>query len=102
MDSLTQLENLSNELATTVKSLASYSRSARVQQNSTRQPFIDLEAHPEVHRAKESILSNVAKIKMLVYGPTDFLRHLASQVCSFSLLKRSYTVYLEANHLLLE
>ncbi|MCJ1399417.1 hypothetical protein MMC11_002619 [Xylographa trunciseda] len=80
MDSLTQLESHSNELATAVKNLANYSRSLVVQQNSTHQPLIDPEAPKEIHRAKASILSNAARVRTLVCGPTDFLKHLASQI----------------------
>ncbi|KAG4034861.1 hypothetical protein MFRU_002g02110 [Monilinia fructicola] len=73
MDSLIELESYSNELSLAVKSLTTYCRS----NNSPL--FTDPEAFPEVQQAKRSILLNIAKIRTLVFEPTDFLKHLASQ-----------------------
>ncbi|ORY69639.1 uncharacterized protein BCR38DRAFT_419679 [Pseudomassariella vexata] len=86
MDNFTQLESHSNELARAVRSLASYCRGADVQQSVADQLLIDSEAHKEVHRAKRSICANVARIKTLMCGPTDFLEHLASQVAILACL----------------
>jgi hypothetical protein len=72
MANLTQLESYSNELATAVRTLTGYT--------STRESLLDPNAHKEAHRAKGRILSCVAAIKTLIYGPTDFLEHLAIQV----------------------
>lgn len=80
MDSSAELESCSNELAIAVKSLVAYFRTNKGVQNGSYMPFIDPEASPEVQKAKQSVLSNVAKIRMLVYAPADFLKHLASQV----------------------
>lgn len=77
MDSLIELESYSNELSLAVKSLTTYCRS----NNSPL--FTDPEAFPEVQQAKRSILLNIAKIRTLVFEPTDFLKHLASQVCGY-------------------
>ncbi|KAH9205956.1 hypothetical protein DL95DRAFT_316507 [Leptodontidium sp. 2 PMI_412] len=79
MDSSAELESCSNELAIAVKSLVAYFRTNKGVQNGSYMPFIDPEASPEVQKAKQSVLSNVAKIRMLVYAPADFLKHLASQ-----------------------
>jgi hypothetical protein len=86
MDKLVQLENHSNDLTRAIKNIASYSRSTDVQSNSAFQPLIHPEACQEVLSAQAEILSNVAKIKTLVNGPTEFLKHLASQVCISSAL----------------
>lgn len=72
MANLTPLESYSKELATAVKTLASYTP--------THEPLLDPNARKEVHRAQGRILSSVAAIKTLIYGPTDFLEHLAIQV----------------------
>ena len=83
MDTLTQLESHSNDLATAVKNLASYSRNVNTPQNPTQPPLADPKAPEEVHRAAASIRSNISKIWALVCRPTDFLQHLAVQVCWF-------------------
>ncbi|KAH8701043.1 O-methyltransferase family protein [Talaromyces proteolyticus] len=79
MENIAQLKTYSSELATAVSSLVDCSESVTIQQpqNSGRQetPL----ASEEVHRAKSNILSMTSKIKSLVWGPTDFLQHLASQ-----------------------
>lgn len=61
MDTST-LAQLAKELATDIESLSSIS------------------LHDETHEAKRKILSNLAKIKISVSGPTEFLSHLTSQV----------------------
>jgi hypothetical protein len=86
MDTLAQLESYSNELSMAVKGLT-YARGTDGKLNPANPILIDPEAHPEVHQAKQSFLLNVAEIKTLVYRPTNFLKHLANKVCSFSLLK---------------
>lgn len=79
MDMLAQLESYSDELATAVKSLAAYCRHLDVDRQE-HQALVDPDAPTEVHRARASILSNVAKVRTLLNGPTDLLQHLASQV----------------------
>ncbi|KAJ5952328.1 uncharacterized protein N7479_010741 [Penicillium vulpinum] len=80
MDSLTELETYANELITAVKGLAGYSLSTEVSQSSASQPSSDPGAQKECHRAKACILSNIAKIKMLVSEPTGFLENLTTQM----------------------
>ena len=94
MDSLTQLERHSNELATAVKNLARYSRSVDTLQDFTQPPPVDPEAYEDVQRAVASILSNADRVRALVWGPTDFLKHLASQVSSFSAIRLILTLTL--------
>lgn len=84
VDSLTQLEKHSNELAAAVKNLANYSRRLDAEHDLLQPPAANLEAHQEIQHAVASILSNTTRIRSLVCGPTDFLKHLASQVCSYS------------------
>ncbi|KAG9229997.1 hypothetical protein BJ875DRAFT_473447 [Amylocarpus encephaloides] len=96
MDSVAKLERYGNELALAVQSLAAYSRSTgegagadadagadaetdTLPTATAHPPFIGPDAGPEVLQAKQSVLLNVARIKALVYAPSDFLKHLASQ-----------------------
>lgn len=78
MDSATQLEAYTDELTTAVKSLASYCRNAEVHY-STPQLLVPPEAPGEVHRARRTIVANVAKLQTLLVEPADFLQHLAGQ-----------------------
>lgn len=80
MNSLIQLENYTNELAFSVKSLANYCRSAEVHK-STPQLLVPPEAPNEVLRTRRTILANLAKIQTLLDEPADFVQHLATQVC---------------------
>ncbi|KAF2111970.1 hypothetical protein BDV96DRAFT_649336 [Lophiotrema nucula] len=67
------LGTYSTELAAAIESLAAHA------QDKTSNPFVEAEASDEIRQAQGSILSSVAKIKALVCGPQDLLRHLASQ-----------------------
>lgn len=93
MDSLTQLETYANELVTAIKSLASHSRCT---EGSANWAGSNPEAHKGLPRAKECILSNITKIKMLVCEPSGFLEHIASQVCLSPQPAR--TMYLETEN----
>jgi hypothetical protein len=78
MDNLNQLQIYSTELATAFTSFLSHSQNSNFQQGPIAQPASDSN---EVQRAREKILSLLTKIRTLIWGPTDFLQHLASQVC---------------------
>ncbi|KAJ9142488.1 6-hydroxytryprostatin B O-methyltransferase [Pleurostoma richardsiae] len=80
MDTASQLESYSDDLATSVRGLSTYIRSSDEQPSLPRQsPAVGSEVHREVQRAKASILSSIAKIRASVCGPADLLKHLASQ-----------------------
>lgn len=93
METFAQLESYSNELVAAVKSLK-----ISTFQGTDADSLIDSEVHSKADQAKQTILSNIAKIKILIHGPTDFLKHLAVQVCGTSLPKFSES--LEANELI--
>ncbi|KAI0192438.1 hypothetical protein F4808DRAFT_453492 [Astrocystis sublimbata] len=63
MDILAQLESSASALVTAVQHVSRHIRESDV----------------EIDQARSNILSMVAKIQILVYGPTDFLEHLSTQ-----------------------
>lgn len=69
-----QLAGHSDQLLAAVKCLANLDSS---DQFWVQNP----DADREIKQAKANILTNVEAIKTLVRGPTDFLQHLATQVC---------------------
>jgi hypothetical protein len=92
MDRLAQLESLSDQLSAAVKSLVCHCRRMytsnganghATEKSSTSPeglPRADAEVDKELERAKASVLASVTQIRRLVYGPSDFLQQLASQV----------------------
>lgn len=81
MGILAQLAGHSDQLLAAVKRLADLDSSG------------EFGADKEIKQAKANILANVEAIKTLVRGPTDFLQHLASQVCApLSLPSREATL----------
>ncbi|PHH81483.1 hypothetical protein CDD82_673 [Ophiocordyceps australis] len=70
MDNVTQLQYQSNELSTLISSLT------RCTQKGGDEPLLDAE---KLEQEKGKILAIVARIKLLVYGPTDLIQHLTSQ-----------------------
>lgn len=87
MDSLAQLEKYSNDIATAVESLEIFSRNIEAHQNFTVAPLVNSAAHEEIQRVRARILSNTTRIRSIVWGPAEFLKHLASQVCSLSTVR---------------
>jgi hypothetical protein len=71
-----QLAEHSDQLLASVKHLADLDSSGELW---IQNP--DPDADKEIKQVKANILANVEAIKTLVRGPTDFLQHLASQVC---------------------
>ena len=84
MTSFAQLEAYVDEIAAAVKSLANHGRNVEaatdLSAGSTPQPLVPPEAPSEAHRARRSIMANVAKLPSLLGEPTDFLQQLAVQV----------------------
>ena len=78
MTSLSQLETYTNDLNIAAKTLASHCRDDGVG-SSPHLAILD-DAPREVHRARLSILSNVARLQTLLAEPCDFIQRLASQV----------------------
>ncbi|CRG92135.1 hypothetical protein PISL3812_09191 [Talaromyces islandicus] len=76
MDNLNQLQIYCTELASALTSFLGHYQNSNFQQCTIAQPASDSE---EVQRAREKILSLLTKIKTLIWSPTDFLQHLASQ-----------------------
>jgi hypothetical protein len=74
MDLLAQLDDYIKQLAAAVK---------RLSDQHGAMDSSDADAGKGIDRDKASILANVARIQMLVSAPSDFLEHLASQVCSY-------------------
>lgn len=50
------------------------------------QPLIPPEAPAEAHRARRSIMANIAKLQTLLAEPSDFVQELARQVSAPLLL----------------
>ena len=80
MTSLSQLETYTNDLATAAKTLAGHNQETSL---SSDAHFTD--ASSEIHRAKRDVLANMARLQILLTEPSDFIQHLASQVCCPSL-----------------
>jgi hypothetical protein len=78
MDTLAQLEKYSNDLSEAVQSFADTLR--KTSQVPLSGFMFDSIAHKGLQRAKQTILSNVSKIKAAVCEPADLLAHLANQV----------------------
>lgn len=91
MDTLAQLERFSNDLAIAVKDLATHSQIASTQYDLNGAPRANLAldtfatTNEEVELATTRILSSATKIRALVQGPTEFLKQLATQVCTLSI-----------------
>ncbi|MCJ1251841.1 hypothetical protein MMC30_009079 [Trapelia coarctata] len=83
MSSLAQLEAYTSELAAAVEKVAKYCRNIEVPVDfaagNTPQPLVPPEAPSEAHRARRSIVANVAKLQTLLAEPADFLQQLAGQ-----------------------
>ena len=80
---LTQIENCADELARAAKSLAEYCQASRVSdaaEPSAGFPSVAPDGPSPAHRARRSILANVAKLQNLISEPGYFLEQLASQV----------------------
>lgn len=97
MTSLDQLELYTSELAAAVKSLANHCRNFGTSVDSTaKSPLVSPSLVPpdapsEAHRARQSILTYLSKLRTLLSEPADFLQQLATQVrISASLLKTQY------------
>ena len=84
MTNFAQLEAHIDEIATAVKSLVEYGRNIEAPTDfltgSTSPSLVPPEAFSEAHRARRSIMANVAKLPTLLAEPTDFLQQLAVQV----------------------
>lgn len=78
MDNVNKLQSYSTELATAMTSFLGHSQEVNSQQDLSSQGAPDSE---ELQKAREDILSLLAKIRKLICGPTDFLQQLGSQVC---------------------
>ena len=85
MTSSAQLEACASELSTAVKILADYCRNAEAPvefaAGNAPQPLVPPDAPSETHKARRSIMANVAKLQILLSEPADFLQQLAVQVC---------------------
>ncbi|KAH7324115.1 hypothetical protein BKA65DRAFT_608680 [Rhexocercosporidium sp. MPI-PUGE-AT-0058] len=85
MDTLAQLESYSNDLAIAVKDLATHSQISSTQYDlhgaPRSNPALDAFAttNEQVERAITRIFSSATKIRVLVQGPTEFLKQLATQ-----------------------
>ncbi len=79
---LTQIENCADELARAAKSLAEYcqARVSDAAEPSTGFPSVAPDGPSPAHRARRSILANVAKLQNLISEPGHSLEQLASQV----------------------
>lgn len=84
MTSLSQLETYTNDLATAAKTLAGHNRGAGLGSDATL-----TDASGEIHRAKRDVLATMARLQVLLIEPSDFIQHLASQVCCPSLFLMS-------------
>jgi hypothetical protein len=78
MDNLDQLKLHSSELLMAIEKLSNCSANGKPHQDSDQQSLID----PEALKARADIVAIATKIRTLVCGPTEFLQHLASQVCT--------------------
>jgi polysaccharide pyruvyl transferase WcaK-like protein len=78
IDNLNKLQIYSTVIASAISTFLGHYQNSNFQQGPGAQPASDSE---EVQRAREKILSLLTKIKTSIWGPTDFLQHLASQVC---------------------
>lgn len=85
MTSSGQLETYADELAAAVKILTDYCRNAEVSVDfaagNAPQPLVPPDAPSEAHKARRAIIANVAKLRILLSEPVDFLQQLAVQVC---------------------
>lgn len=87
MASLAKLESCTSELAAAVEILAEYCQKIEapvdIAAYDTPQPLVSPKAPSEAHRARRSIMSNIAKLQTLLGEPADFLHQLAGQVRLF-------------------
>lgn len=85
MTSSVQLEAYADELAAAVRILTDYCRNAEVSVDlaagNAPQSLVPPDAPSETHKARRSIMANVAKLRILLSEPADFLQQLAVQVC---------------------
>ncbi len=82
---LSQIESCANELARAAKSLSEYCQSTRASDAeplATGFPSVPPDGPSQAHRARRSILANVAKLQNLISEPAHFLEQLTSQVTS--------------------
>lgn len=84
MTNMAQLQAQTRKLSTAIQSLVTHCQNAAIPMDSTsgRPPpqLIPLEAPGEAHRAREFALLSIAKLQIMLAGPTDFLQQMASQV----------------------
>lgn len=78
MITLSQLETYIDDLSAAAKILADHGRDADVGLG----PHLSVptDAPWEVHRARRNVLAILARLRILLVEPTDFIQHLASQV----------------------
>jgi hypothetical protein len=84
MTVLAELESQSKELSSAIENLVTHCQRAQLYADGTvpgKPPqIIPHEAPAEVHRARESVLASISRLQVMLAGPNDFLKQLASQV----------------------
>lgn len=84
MQVLAELESQSKELSSAIENLIAHCQRAQLYANGTVQAkppqIIPHGAPAEVHRARESVLAIISRLQVMLAGPNDFLKQLASQV----------------------
>ncbi|KAJ5242262.1 uncharacterized protein N7469_000589 [Penicillium citrinum] len=83
MQVLAELESQSKELSSAIENLIAHCQRAQLYANGTVQgkppQIIPHGAPAEVHRARESVLAIISRLQVMLAGPNDFLKQLASQ-----------------------
>ncbi|CAI7589236.1 hypothetical protein N7533_009966 [Penicillium manginii] len=83
MTVLAELESQSKELSSAIENLVTHCQRAQLYADGTvlgKPPqIIPHEAPAEVHRARESVLASISRLQVMLAGPNDFLKQLASQ-----------------------
>ena len=74
-----ELEAHTAELNAAIETLISQSRNSDETRNAS-QPLVPPESPAQVHRARRTIMANLAKLQTLFAEPADFLQELARQV----------------------
>lgn len=84
MTILAELESQSKELSSAIENLVTNCQRAQLYSDFTvlgRPPqSISHEVPAEIHQARESVLAILNRLQIMLAGPTDFLRQLATQV----------------------
>lgn len=77
---LPSIETCANDLNIATRSFIDFSQRDVASNPSNKAAT---ETSPEAHRARNKVFTSIIQLQALLAEPSDFIQHLASQVCKF-------------------